>query len=75
MGGDVIGVDDLGLTVEFVVFVASFVVVGVGDTENVASSIVGGNGNMTEGIDRFCDYRSQDWILTTTRSVYSSKIC
>jgi hypothetical protein len=47
-----VGVDGFGLTVDVVVFVASFVTVGVGNRFDVAKSVVGGSlGGDVIGVD------------------------
>jgi hypothetical protein len=55
VGGDecfAVGVDGFGLTVDVVVFVASFVTVGVGNRFDVAKSVVGGSlGGDVIGVD------------------------
>jgi hypothetical protein len=47
-----VGVDGFGLTVDVVVFIASFVTVGVGNRFDVAKSVVGGSlGGDVIGVD------------------------
>jgi hypothetical protein len=51
-GGFAVGVDGFGLTVDVVVFVASFVTVAVGNRCDVAKSVVGGDlGGDVIGVD------------------------
>ena len=52
LSGNVIGIDYLRLTIEFVILVSSSVTISIGDCPNVIGCIIGGSGDMTERIDR-----------------------